>query len=202
MVDILVDQLANNGIHRPHVVGNSLGGWLALELARRGLVSSVTCFSPAGSWPTIEDFNSVANNFRRTYAMAPVLFPLVRPLLRFPAFRRILNLQVMEHGDRAPVEEVLHAMSAFRSTRILPPLLDTLARTGPIRPLAVDKIPIAIAWGECDKVIPFVKYGVSMLASVPAAKHSMLSGCGHVPMYDDPQKVALLALATTSAAGD
>src|SRR5437763_425607 len=33
---------------RPHVAGNSLGGWIALELAKLGRVSSVSALSPAG----------------------------------------------------------------------------------------------------------------------------------------------------------
>ena len=32
------------------MVGNSLGGWLALELARRGRARTVTAVSPAGAW--------------------------------------------------------------------------------------------------------------------------------------------------------
>ena len=36
------------GLERPHVAGNSLGGWIALELAKRGTVSSATALSPAG----------------------------------------------------------------------------------------------------------------------------------------------------------
>ena len=35
---------------RPHLVGNSLGGWVAIELARRGRAASVCALSPAGFW--------------------------------------------------------------------------------------------------------------------------------------------------------
>src|SRR6202042_3719688 len=34
----------------PHLVGNSLGGWVALELAHLRPVSSLTLLSPAGLW--------------------------------------------------------------------------------------------------------------------------------------------------------
>src|SRR6201996_7139585 len=36
------------GVERPHVAGNSMGGLMALEMARRGLVRSATALSPAG----------------------------------------------------------------------------------------------------------------------------------------------------------
>src|SRR5256885_1007319 len=38
------------GIAHPHVAGNSLGGWIALELARLRPLASVTLLSPAGLW--------------------------------------------------------------------------------------------------------------------------------------------------------
>ena len=44
----LVEEL---GIDAPHVVGNSLGGWVALEVAHSRPVSSLTLLSPAGLWP-------------------------------------------------------------------------------------------------------------------------------------------------------
>jgi pimeloyl-ACP methyl ester carboxylesterase len=39
------------GLERPHVAGNSMGGAIALELARRGAIQSATAFSPAGHGP-------------------------------------------------------------------------------------------------------------------------------------------------------
>ena len=38
------------GIETPHIAGNSLGGWVALELAAIIPVGSITLFSPAGLW--------------------------------------------------------------------------------------------------------------------------------------------------------
>ena len=50
VVDALIEQLDELGIDEdPHVVGNSLGGWAALELARRGRARSVVALSPAGA---------------------------------------------------------------------------------------------------------------------------------------------------------
>jgi pimeloyl-ACP methyl ester carboxylesterase len=41
---------AEQGLDRPHVAGNSLGGGVALELARRRAVASATAPSPVGFW--------------------------------------------------------------------------------------------------------------------------------------------------------
>src|SRR3954452_17034892 len=50
MVDEAVRQLDELGLDRPHVAGNSMGGWMALELARRGRARSVCALSPSGTW--------------------------------------------------------------------------------------------------------------------------------------------------------
>ncbi|MGV1049998.1 MAG: alpha/beta fold hydrolase, partial [Solirubrobacterales bacterium] len=43
-------QLVGRGIERPHVAGNSLGGWVGLEMGRAGWAASGTALSPAGLW--------------------------------------------------------------------------------------------------------------------------------------------------------
>ncbi len=43
----LLDEL---GLAKAHLAGNSLGGWAAVELARRGRALTVCALSPAGAW--------------------------------------------------------------------------------------------------------------------------------------------------------
>ena len=50
LVDDVERILDEHVIDRPHVAGNSLGGWMALELARRGRARTVCALSPAGTW--------------------------------------------------------------------------------------------------------------------------------------------------------
>jgi pimeloyl-ACP methyl ester carboxylesterase len=201
IVDALAEDLVQRRIYRPHVAGNSLGGLLALELARRGITTSVTAISPAGAWRSERDYQAVARSFRIVYAMMPLIIAAARPFLRFAGVRRALNVQAMEHGDCVPAEEVLHAMRSLGGTRILPQLLTSMQRDGSIKPLTVAGIPVTIAWCEHDRVIPFEPYGAPMLEAVPDALAATLKGAGHVPMYDEPQQVADLILATTSKAG-
>jgi len=47
---VVAEFCADRGLERPHVAGNSLGGWIALELARSGVAASATGICPAGLW--------------------------------------------------------------------------------------------------------------------------------------------------------
>lgn len=53
-VDVYLDQIEQimdqKGWETAHLVGNSLGGWIALGLALRGRARSVTAIAPAGGW--------------------------------------------------------------------------------------------------------------------------------------------------------
>ena len=50
LVDAAERQLDDAGLDRPHIVGHSLGGYLGIELARRGRAQTLTAISPAGFW--------------------------------------------------------------------------------------------------------------------------------------------------------
>ena len=53
LTDAAERQLDELGIEQAHLAGNSLGGWMALELARRGRARSVCALSPAGFWDEV-----------------------------------------------------------------------------------------------------------------------------------------------------
>lgn len=199
IADVLIEDLRRRGIERPHVAGNSLGGWLALELARRGQARSVTALSPAGSWRTAKDYAAVSRPFRIVFALLPILMFLTWLFLRLAAVRRALNRQAMMFGDRMSHADVFASMRSMRRTRMLPALLASMGRVGAIKPMQVtEEVPVRIAWCENDQVIPFETYGKAMIEAVTGADVVMVKGVGHVPMYDDPEQVAAVILATTA----
>ncbi|MGQ0528754.1 MAG: alpha/beta fold hydrolase [Panacagrimonas sp.] len=145
LADVLVADLDRRGIERPHVAGNSLGGWLALELARRRRVASVTALSPAGGWTTPEGYQKVEKPFRIVFAWIAVLMFLSALFLCFAAVRHALNAQAMEHGDRVPVPEFRGAMNSMRRTAMLPALLTSMRDRGGIKPFDAGTTPVRIA---------------------------------------------------------
>jgi len=200
IADMLIESFAARGIHSAHVAGNSLGGWLSIELARRGFAKSVVAFSPAGAWRTAADYRDVSRPFGIFFVLMPFIIFLTTLFLGFAWLRHKLGLQTMEHAERMPESDFRSSLSALSKTRILPALLRTMGRDGPIAPLDAAGIPIRIVWGEQDKVIPFERYGKPMIERVPAAECLHMAGVGHVPMYDDPAQVAQRILEVTQAA--
>ena len=88
----------------------------------------------------------------------------------------------------------------MRDTRMLPALLVSMGKLGGIQPFKANPPLVRIAWCEQDKVIPFARYGAGLTTTVQGAEALTVTGCGHVPMYDDPEQVAAVITATTTRA--
>jgi pimeloyl-ACP methyl ester carboxylesterase len=59
-------------------------------------------------------------------------------------------------------------------------------------------VPVTVAWGDHDRLLSPVQAERARHA-LPEARHVSLTGCGHVPMSDDPDLVARVILETTGA---
>src|SRR3954469_20000750 len=90
--DVLREEFKNflddQGLDRPHVAGNSLGGRVALEAGVNGHARSVTALSPAGFWRTDAAFAYTRQIFASAAAMVERLGPQAELLARSRAGRR------------------------------------------------------------------------------------------------------------------
>ena len=69
-----------------------------------------------------------------------------------------------------------------------------------VQPLPADRdYPVRLVWADRDRVLPFDGFGAAMLERIPGAELIRLRGVGHVPMSDDPARVAELILQVTAA---
>jgi pimeloyl-ACP methyl ester carboxylesterase len=188
IVDAMCRQLDEAAIDTAHIVGNSLGGWVALELARRGRAQSVLALSPAGAWRSARDLRRLLVLFRAGSALGRVNnMPNIAANKRV---RRILLLLMAEHADRMTPAQVAAAFEDISTCTALPEILDGARENGPIRPVSDIGCRVRIAWGLNDRMLPFMRYGAPMLAAVPDAEFKLIPGVGHVPMIDDPGLVA------------
>ena len=198
VADQIVASLRSLGIESAHVAGNSFGGWLAIELARRRFARSVVAFSPAGGWSSDHDYRAIARSFSILYSSIDLLRLLSSPIIRYARVRKLLARQTMEHGDRVPEPAFRAFLTAMSNCEILPGLLRTMGRDGPIAAFEAS-MPIRIAWCDRDRVIPFSRYGESFVKRVRGAELTMVHGAGHVPLYDDPEQIVEKIVDVTSS---
>lgn len=108
VVDTAERQLDELGLVTPHLAGNSMGGWVALELARRGRARSVCALSPAGCWDPAEPGHGLGRDrLRATVRMTRTSRPLLGLLARARWVRHFALRDTAVHGERiAPLQLV------------------------------------------------------------------------------------------------
>lgn len=186
------------GLERPHVAGNSMGGAIALELARRRAVRSATAFSPAGFWTPLElrfaqiSLGALAN-------LPAALRPAVLALARRPAGRRMLFGQLFGYPERLPEDEAVSALRDAWAAPAFNGVLDAFAGYSFADPDELRSVPIAIGWGKLDRLLIHRLQAPRARAMLPWATHATL-GAGHVPFFDDPPAVAEFIRVGASAA--
>ncbi|GAA4940750.1 pimeloyl-ACP methyl ester carboxylesterase [Actinomycetospora succinea] len=185
------------GMPTAHLVGNSLGGWVALELARRGRARSVVALSPAGGWGNGWDLRRLVWSFRLGSALAGST--TLRTAARRPWMRRLLLARVLERGDRVPTEDVGELFDDLAGCVILRELLDGAAEHGGVAPFDDLPCPVRVAWSGRDRLIPWRRHGVALRERLPGAEFVRLPRVGHVPMWDDPDLVVDAVLGVTTA---
>jgi pimeloyl-ACP methyl ester carboxylesterase len=181
------------GVERPHVVGNSLGGAIALELGARGLVRSVTALSPAGFFGHV--------NRLQTFVLLVVLrlssrLPdkALRLVSRSAIGRRLAGATLYTHPERFTADEVYGDAVALKHCAAFE---RTLAKGATYAFRSHLSVPTTIAWGTRDLILPFSSSAIAQ-ERLPEARHVALPHCGHVPMIDDPALVVRVVENTTA----
>ncbi|MEW2083434.1 alpha/beta fold hydrolase [Streptomyces sp. NPDC005283] len=178
-------------IERPHVVGNSLGGLLALELGREKLVRSVTALSPAGFWSERERRYAFATLRAMRLGAQSMPLPLIERLSRTAAGRTALTSSIYARpGRRSPEAAVAETLALRDATGFHQTLA---AGRYVLFTDDVPDVPVTIGWGTKDRLL-LRRQGIRAKHAIPGARLVRLPGCGHVPMNDDPALVARVIL--------
>ncbi|MEU8382667.1 alpha/beta fold hydrolase [Streptosporangium sp. NPDC048865] len=189
LADSIESFFAVLGLRDPHVAGNSLGGYVALELASRGVVASAAALSPAGFWNRTELMYARAV-LRATRASARRMSPeKAAALAEDPLSRALSGGVMMAHPSRITPEAMLAGLQALKDASGFD---ETLASFAGLMPPAPPKVPVTIAWGEHDRLLP--RRQAVRAARWSGQRVKLLKGCGHLPMTDDPELVARVLL--------
>lgn len=197
LVSLVLSFLADIGVDRPHVAGNSLGGLMALELARRDAVRSVAALSPAG-FATHPEMVVARSSLWLAVRAARGLSPHADSLMRRSRFRQ---LALMEFFARPAAVSPADAAADLRALAGAPWFDETLReiRSHPFRRGDPIGVPVTIAWGEKDRLL-LPGQALRAARAIPGSKLTILHGCGHVPMSDDPEQVLRVLLEAAAGA--
>lgn len=169
-----------------HVAGNSVGGWTALELAKLDRARSVVAIAPAGLWPD-RNPRSAERKLRSQYRMGRRFARLTPRLMRNPVCRTLLMQGTVAHPRRIPGDRAAAMAAEYAAT---PGFEEHLEATSSerFRGGAAIECPVTVAWGGKERLIP---KKARLLDELPSQTRVVtLPGCGHVPMWDDPELIA------------
>ncbi len=183
----LLDELDLESVH---LAGNSLGGWVSLELGKSPRARSVTAICPAGLWgaPLRREGAPVPGRLQRIARRVRPVLPL---LMLSSRARRVALRHVVADPDRVSRSAAQRMVTSYaRATAY--DATNQAMRSSHFTGAEQITVPLTVAFGELDRLIRPVRL------RVPGARTLVLPGCGHIPMWDDPELVAELILATSS----
>ncbi|MFD1720397.1 alpha/beta fold hydrolase [Amnibacterium endophyticum] len=186
--------LAALGETRPlHVVGNSLGGAVALRLAADdpASIAALVLISPAGFGREavfglrLLTVPGLGRALLALESTAPSLLLKRTVLDRDPVRRRLAveaGLRLRRPGAKQAYLQVVHDLGGWGG-------IHEAWRRELLSALAASGVPALVLWGERDTVLPFAHFA-SVAEAVPHAVAESLPGFGHMPQLEDPELIA------------
>jgi pimeloyl-ACP methyl ester carboxylesterase len=185
------------GLGRPHVAGNSMGGGVALELARRGAVASATAVSPIGFW-TDRERRWCQDSLRRSRRLIQILAPVMAPILRTAAGRTAVMGQYFGRPWKLTGEQALDAVRTFAAAPAFDAAVTEFSHHRFHGPEELRNVPVTVAWGDRDYLLLY-RQSRRAQRMLPWGRHVTLAGCGHAPFADDPTLLADVLLEGSAA---
>ncbi|HUQ00234.1 MAG TPA: alpha/beta hydrolase [Aeromicrobium sp.] len=185
----VVEEMDRAGFQSAHIVGCSLGGLAALGVAREGRALSALAICPAGG-SNQEQTQRLVKHFEMLNNLSWLKRRFVPLVLSRPHIRRIVLRAVLEHGDRISTRQAI----AIRKNSANGDWDNLLPGFSAFRLESTPEVtvPFMLAWGEHDRFTPMVYEQPLWQKAVPHAESHVLSGVGHIPMFDDPRQTGEL----------
>jgi pimeloyl-ACP methyl ester carboxylesterase len=181
------------GMATAHIAGNSLGGYVALQLAERGRARSVTALAPAGGWvPGDPRFAEMIASFARLQDQMRMAAPNADRITATAAGRRSATRLIVVNSDHIAPALIAHQMVGIAACPAARPMIDHALAVGyPLDPVRIT-CPVRFVWGRRDLLLPFPDAAVRYREWFPGADWVELDDVGHCPQLDVPVVAAAL----------
>jgi pimeloyl-ACP methyl ester carboxylesterase len=199
MVDWIESALDELGWQRPHVAGNSMGGYLGLLLAERGRASSLVAFAPSGGWaPADESYLETLAFFEQMQRLARHAAPHADRIMASADGRRRATQYITVRFEHLEPELLAHQLVGAAACNGAQALIERGRRDGwHVEAERID-CPVRIVWGAEDLVLEWPRMAERYREQLPHADWVELDGVGHCPQLDVPLEAAQLILGVTA----
>jgi len=183
----VLEQLSSLGIDRFHLAGNSLGGWVSLEMSSTApdRVRSLIGIAPAGLW--LNPYNARYPGTAVARFLARYTAKLAPTALHFEAARKLGFFDVSPRWKEFSYELCLDATMAMSTAEGYYPAWDgmLMKRFDSFIP---EDVPVTIIFGDTDWTLPATTCQERSVAP-SHAKWIIFPNTGHAPMWDSPLDV-------------
>jgi len=182
------------GLQTAHLVGNSLGGHVALQLAARGRARTVVALAPAGGWARgaafademLDRFTGMVEAMRAAAPQAPAFVATLE------GRRRATEVSCVRF-EHIPAELIAHQMLGVAACRRADDLITAARRLDWDLDAAAFTCPVRVVWGTEDRLLPWPDAAQRYLREwLPHADWVVLDDVGHAPQLDVPTETAAL----------
>jgi pimeloyl-ACP methyl ester carboxylesterase len=196
LVDALEAAMDQAGFETANLVGNSLGGYLALRLAARGRARTVVALAPAGGWaPGDDSYKETLGYFIEARDLVRAAAPHADAIASSVDGRRRATADIVSHFEHIPAELVAHQIRGASGCDAVMPLIQLATDHG--WPLDAEQVtcPVRIVWGTADRLLPWPTAAAGYrTTSFSHADWVVLDELGHCLQLDAPLEIAQLIL--------
>ena len=190
VVDELERVLDDARVETACLVGNSLGGYLALRLAERGRARAVVALAPAGGWPAGDSAPRETLELQRRINRA-LQRVVPEQVASTPEGRRRALRYLTVHWQHVPAKLIAAQLRAAAATDVEPVIEHALVNGWPLEPERVT-CPVRFVWGTADALLPWPTAAARFEQWFPQADWVVLDDVGHAPQLDVPLETAEL----------
>lgn len=196
IADAVEDAMDEADFETAHLVGNSLGGYVAMQLAARGRARTVVALAPAGGWAVgDESYKETLGFFSTMQELLAAAAPHAEALLATPEGRRRATAYTVTNFEHIPTELLVHQMVGAASCEGASALIEHAIREGWDLDAEAVGCPVRVVWGTEDRLLPWPTAAARYRSEwLPAADWVELQGVGHCPQMDVPLETAQLIL--------
>jgi pimeloyl-ACP methyl ester carboxylesterase len=165
----LLDEINVDGVT---VIGNSIGGWIAAEMAVAGSdrITGVVLVDAVGievpGHPVVDFFSLTSDQVAELAYHDPAPFQI--------------DLSTMSAAQQATMAGNRASLAVYAGTAMSDPGLASR--------LAQVRVPVLAIWGDSDRIVD-PDYGRAFAAAIPGARFRLLPATGHLPQLESPHEL-------------